>query len=103
MVYAKHIPSHRSMTGRYALCTLGWLLIVLAPLIGPLPGPGGVILFAAGLGLLLKNSAWAKRAYVRFKRHHPKWGNWSDWGMRRTSAKRRAAQPSAHPLDRSRG
>lgn len=73
------------------LCGLGWVLIALTPLVGPIPGPGGIIVFAAGLGLVLKNSAWAKRRYVRFKRRHPNWGDWTDWGLRRQSARRRAA------------
>ncbi|WP_245648786.1 hypothetical protein [Sphingomonas sanxanigenens] len=74
---------------RVLLCGLGWLLIALTPLVGPLPGPGGIIVFAAGLGLVLRNSAWAKRRYVRFKRRHPGWGDWADWGLRRASARRR--------------
>ena len=46
---------------------------------------------AAGLGLVLKYSGWAKRQYVRFKRRHPNKGRWADWGMRRPSARRREA------------
>ena len=65
-------------------------LIVLAPLVGLLPGPGGVVVFAAGLGLTLRNSIWAKRRYAMFKKHLPKAGRWADWGLRRKSAKRRA-------------
>lgn len=76
---------------RTLLCGVGWLLIALTPLVGPLPGPGGIIVFAAGLGLVLRNSAWAKRRYVRFKRRHPGWGDWADWGLRRPSARRRIA------------
>jgi len=80
----------RDPTLRYALFLLGCLLLILTPFVGALPGPGGVFVFAAGLGLVLKNSPWAKRRYVRFKLRHPKWGRWSDWGMRRASARRRA-------------
>jgi hypothetical protein len=68
---------------------LGILLIIGSPLVGAIPGPGGVVVFAAGLALVLKNSEWAKRQYVRFKRSHPNKGRWADWGMRRTSARRR--------------
>lgn len=74
---------------RNLLFLLGCLLIIIAPLVGAIPGPGGVIVFAAGLGLVLKYSGWAKRQYVRFKRSHPNKGRWADWGMRRPSAKRR--------------
>ena len=74
---------------RQALFLLGILLIIVSPLVGAIPGPGGVIVFAAGLGLVLKYSSWAKRQYVRFKRGHPNKGRWADWGMRRPSARRR--------------
>ena len=80
---------------RRTLFLTGCLLIMLTPLVGPIPGPGGVIVFAAGLGLVLKNSEWAKRQYVRFKRAHPNKGRWADWGMRRESAKRREARAKA--------
>ena len=44
-----------------------------------------------GLALVLKTSMWAKRRYVRFKRWQPKAGRWTDWALRRGSAKRREA------------
>jgi hypothetical protein len=34
---------------------------------------------------------WAKRRYVDFKRKQPKIGRWTDWGLRRRSARRREA------------
>jgi hypothetical protein len=74
---------------RQGLFLLGCLLIVVAPLVGAIPGPGGVFVFAAGLALVLQNSEWAKRQYVKFKRKHPNKGRWADWGMRRSSARRR--------------
>ena len=43
---------------------LGWLLIALTPFVGPIPGPGGILVFAAGATLLIRNSTWAKRRYV---------------------------------------
>ena len=76
---------------RQAFFLLGILLIIVSPLVGAIPGPGGVVVFAAGLALVLKNSEWAKRQYVRFKRRHPNKGRWADWGMRRGSARRREA------------
>ena len=75
-----------------ALFVLGWLLIASAPLVGIIPGPGGIVVFAAGAGLVLKYSEWAKRKYVAFKRRHPSKGAWCDWGMRRKSALRRRAR-----------
>ncbi|HEX8643748.1 MAG TPA: hypothetical protein VF702_07520 [Allosphingosinicella sp.] len=91
---------------RYALVGIGLFLIALTPIVGPIPGPGGVIVFAAGLSLVLKYSGWAKRLYVRFKKKHPNKGRWADWGLRRASAARReelararevAAQAEAQP------
>ncbi len=81
------IPIVRSL-----LFFLGCLMILVSPLVGVIPGPGGVLVFAFGLGLVLKYSEWAKRQYVRFKRSHPNKGRWADWGMRRESARRREAR-----------
>jgi hypothetical protein len=76
---------------RTALFLFGLLLMLVSPVVGALPGPGGVIVFAAGLALTLKYSEWAKRKYVEFKRRHPNKGRWADWGLRRRSALRREA------------
>jgi hypothetical protein len=76
---------------RTAALVLGCIFLIVTPIIGVLPGPGGVFTFAIGAGLVLKNSAWAKRRYVLFKRRWPKPGRWCDWGLRRPSARRRSA------------
>lgn len=68
-----------------------FLMFVAAPLASPLPGPGGLLIAAAGLTLVLRTSLWAKRRYVHFKRWQPKAGTWFDWGLRRGSARRREA------------
>jgi len=81
----------RNETVRFSLFLLGCALLFSAPLIGLLPGPGGIVAVAAGLSLALKNSAWAKRRYVEFKKRWPKYGSWCDWGLRRRSARRRDA------------
>src|SRR3569833_2587341 len=86
---------------RMALVVLGFILIALTPLVGAIPGPGGVVVFAAGLSLVLKYSGWAKRLYVRFKRRHPKKGAWADWGLRRASAQRRHEKTQAQEADRA--
>jgi hypothetical protein len=88
------------------------LLFVVAPLVGAVPGPGGVVVAGIGLGLILKTSMWAKRRYVRFKRWQPKvlkWrfrpGNWTDFALRRRSARRRREaekQQKVAPLDEPR-
>jgi hypothetical protein len=82
----------KSILLRQVLFCAGILLIVISPLVGAIPGPGGVFVFAAGLALILQNSEWAKRLYVRFKRRHPNKGRWADWGLRRLSARRREAR-----------
>ena len=56
---------------RPAMLALGAALVVAAPLVGVLPGPGGIVLFALGLSLVLRHSRWARRRYVRFKRRPP--------------------------------
>jgi len=80
---------------RHGLVALGFLLVAITPLVGPIPGPGGIIVFGAGLSLILKYTGWAKRLYVRFKRRHPKKGSWTDWSLRRASARRRHERAKA--------
>jgi len=75
----------------WTLFGIGLLLLVVSPLVGAIPGPGGVIVAGIGLALVLKTSMWAKRRYIRFKRWQPKAGRWTDWALQRRSAKRREA------------
>ena len=81
----------RNPAVRTFLVVLGFALLALTPFVGPIPGPGGIIVFGAGLTLVLRYSGWAKRVYVRLKRKHPKKGAWADWSLRRRSALRRHA------------
>ena len=46
---------------RIAVDAAGYLLLVAAALTGWLPGPGGIPLALAGLGLLSINNEWARR------------------------------------------
>ncbi len=85
----------RHPMARLVLMIAGCLLLLLTPLIGILPGPGGMVSFALGLGLVLQTSMWARRQYVHFKRRQPKIGSWADWGLRRQSARRRVARDKA--------
>lgn len=57
---------------RWALIVLGVAVIALGVLIAPLPGPGGIPVIVVGLMILLRNSFWAKRQFVRFQRAHPR-------------------------------
>ena len=74
---------------RIALLSLGVLLLLVTPLIGVLPGPGGVFTFAGGLALVLRNSLAARRWFARAAKRWPKLGALADRGLRRSSPKRR--------------
>ncbi|WP_185829217.1 hypothetical protein [Sphingomonas ginkgonis] len=78
-----------SRSGQWIQFGLGLLLLAGAAVVGPIPGPGGIVFAAAGLTLLLRSSLWARRHYVRFKRWQPRAGGWMDRALRRQSAKRR--------------
>ncbi len=80
----------RNPVYRLVMFGIGCVLLVCAPLVSPLPGPGGLIFFGVGMGLVLRYSLWAKKRYVVFKKERPKMGHWADWGLRRKSARRRA-------------
>lgn len=58
---------------RLALMGVGFFIILLGILIAPLPGPGGVPVIALGLVIVLRNSWWAKRQFIRAQRARPKW------------------------------
>jgi hypothetical protein len=77
---------------RTALFMAGILLVIVSPVIGAIPGPGGLLVFALGFGTMLRYSRWTKRFYARAKRRWPRQGGWIDWGLRRGSAQRRAAR-----------
>ena len=93
----------------WTIFVLGVILMILSPLAGVIPGPGGILVFALGLAMVLKTSMWAKRHYVRFKRWQPRAGRMTDWGLRRRSHRRREAlrkekeradQPPPHCVER---
>ncbi|WP_343346891.1 hypothetical protein WJT74_03425 [Sphingomicrobium sp. XHP0239] len=75
---------------RTIVFAVGVITVLVSPIVGAIPGPGGVFVFAFGLALCLRTSRWARRQYVRFKRWQPEAGRWADWGLRRKSARRRA-------------
>lgn len=79
----------RHPISRIAQLVTGVVLICAAPVIGAIPGPGGIFVFAGGLVLVLRNSLWARRRWARTKRRWPKLGDLSDRVMRRRSAQRR--------------
>ncbi|WBH15974.1 hypothetical protein [Sphingomonas radiodurans] len=77
---------------RYLQLALGGLLLLGAAVMGPLPGPGGIFLFAGGMVLILRNSRWAQVRWARLKRRWPRIGGLVDRAMRRRSALRRRAR-----------
>lgn len=86
------MPRARHPLLRNLLFGLGLLLIAAAPIAGPIPGPGGILLFAAGLILVLRNSAWARKRFARLKKRWPRLGHYSDLALRRPSFRRRRAR-----------
>ena len=93
----------------WAMFIAGVLLLLLAGISGPIiPGPNGILFAAAGLSLILKSSLWAKRHYARLKKkrvkirgRHIVIGDWTDWALRRQSAKRRKEVADAEQTGRS--
>lgn len=85
---SRHPARPRSETWRLCLLALGVVLLLAAPAVGILPGPGGIVVFAVGLALVLRNSQWAKRRYVLLKRRWPKLGHLADRGLMRRRRRR---------------
>lgn len=79
----------RSPLVRTILFVTGLVVIAASPLIGILPGPGGIPVFAAGLVLVLRNSLWAQKRFVRARRRWPRFGRYADMALRRRSFRRR--------------
>ncbi len=76
----------RSEPLRVVQLGLGVVLMVGGPVVGaplPVPFPVGLVLFGAGLALVLRNSLWARQRYVRWKRRYPRAGKITDFGMQR--------------------
>jgi hypothetical protein len=57
--------------GRLAAMSVGGVLVLAGILIAPLPGPLGLPLSVLGLALILRNSWWAKRRFIRAQRAWP--------------------------------
>lgn len=52
---------------KHGLNALGILMLILVPILGPLPGPGGIPLLLGGLKLLSINNRWADQLHTYFK------------------------------------
>jgi hypothetical protein len=73
----------------------GILLVIVTPAVAILPGPGGTLVFACGMVLILRNSHWARQRWARIKRRYPRVGGFVDRMMRRGSTLRRRARDKA--------
>ena len=58
---------------RLALMIMGGLVMIAGVLIAPLPGPFGLPIAVVGLMLVLRNSYWAKRQFIRLQQARPNW------------------------------
>jgi hypothetical protein len=85
----RHLTEYRAV--RSALVVLGFILIGLAPLLGPLPGPGGIFVFARGAFAGAEVQRLGEAPVREVEAAPPQEGEWADWGLRRASAKRRQA------------
>lgn len=63
----------KSRARRLAMMAVGTLVILFGILISPLPGPGGIPVITLGLVIVLRNSYWAKRQFIKAQRAKPKW------------------------------
>jgi hypothetical protein len=84
--------THSRPLVRTLLVALGFLIMAASPLVGVIPGPGGIFVFAAGLVLVLRNAHWARWHFARAKRRWPRFGHYSDMALRRRSFRRRQAR-----------
>jgi len=75
----------RSAPVRVAQMAIGIALMFVAPFLAlvPSPFPFALIVFGVGLALLLRNSGWARKRYVRWARRHPRAGRFTDFGLQR--------------------
>lgn len=78
------VSRRKSPAWRGVQLAAGLMLMVFGPIIGlPTPGPLGLLLFGVGLALVLRNSRWAKKRYVRSTRRYPRLKRAMDTGLRR--------------------
>jgi len=93
----------RSEPFRLFQITLGVLLMIVAPIVGiPTPGPIGIFVFGFGFALVLRNSRWARRQYLRYTRRYPRVRRAVDFGLRRKRKQPPGAADSAPLASRSR-
>ena len=64
--------SHSLSIKKVALMSAGWTLVGVSPIIGVIPGPGGILVAGAGAAIILNQSATAKRVFIRYHRRYPR-------------------------------
>ena len=98
MASPQHNPAHGWTIKKIALMGAGWTLLGLSPIVGLLPGPGGIPMAAAGLVLILSQSYTARRIFIRSQQRYPKiLGPLRRFMRRKTAARRTAAEKPAKP------
>lgn len=65
----------RPLYQRVLIDAAGFSLMFISPFLGWLPGPGGIPLFLAGLGLVSLNHEWAERLLKNFDAKRRKFTN----------------------------
>jgi hypothetical protein len=87
----------RSQPFRVFQLFLGGFLMLTGPIVGiPTPGPLGLLIFGLGFALVLRNSRWVRKRYVRHTRRYPRVQRAVDFGLRR-KRKRRVPVPLPEP------
>ncbi|MFN3232786.1 MAG: hypothetical protein ACE363_11595 [Alphaproteobacteria bacterium] len=56
---------------KIALLSTGWILVVVGPVIGVIPGPGGIAVTGGGAMIILSQSLIAKRVFLRAYKRYP--------------------------------
>lgn len=72
MASPQDTPPQGFTVKKVVLLGTGWILVVAGPIVGLLPGPGGLPIAAAGLVLILSQSYTAKRVFIRWQQRHPR-------------------------------
>jgi len=86
----------RSEPVRVFQIMLGILLFPVAFIIGLVsPAPIGIVVAGAGAALILRNSRWARRRYIRYSRGHPRVRKVVDLGLMRGRGRRKRVRLAA--------
>jgi hypothetical protein len=79
----------RSQPFRVFQLFLGGFLMITGPIVGiPTPGPLGILIFGVGFALVLRNSRWVRKRYVRHTRRYPQVQRAVNFGLRRKTKRR---------------